>query len=174
MLIELYNDKINEVRLTSIKNSPSFFKLFGIDLMREKVLVELRKISEDKNWKIRLAALEVFPTVINEYSESLSDVVFDIQNSYNLDHTYVIRKRVIENYKEYFTILEYDKVLPQYKELITLWSQNTNYIFRISAVQSFQSLIEIVDKEKLLVMIKDLMITMGNEKIQNVQYNIAK
>jgi len=56
MLIELYNDKINEVRLTSIKNSPSFFKLFGVDIMREKVLVELRKISEDKNWKIRLAA----------------------------------------------------------------------------------------------------------------------
>lgn len=106
MLIELYNDKINEVRLTSIKNSPSFFKLFGIDLMREKVLVELRKISEDKNWKIRLAALEVFPTVINEYGESLSDVVFEIQNSYNLDHTFVIRKRVIENFKEYFTILE--------------------------------------------------------------------
>ena len=105
ILISLFNDTVNDVRLTSIRNSPSFFKLFGIDLMKEKVLVELKKISEDKNWKIRLAALEIFPTVINEYGESLSESVFEIQNSYNLDHVSIIRKQVIQNFKEYFSIL---------------------------------------------------------------------
>lgn len=174
MLIELFNDKINEVRLTSIRNSPSFFKLFGVDLMREKVLAELRKISEDKNWKIRLAALEVFPTVINEYGESLSDIVFEIQSSYNLDHTWVIRKQVIQNFREYFTIMALDKVLPKFKDLLNVWSPNTNYIFRISALQSLQQLIGVIDNETCLKLVKDIYISMGNEKVINVLFNLVK
>lgn len=74
--------------------------------------------------------------------------------------------------------------MPQFKELLNVWSPNTNYIFRISAVQSLRTsnfflktleqMISVVDNETCLKLIKDLYISMGNERVVNVVFNLVK
>lgn len=129
-------DENNKVKLTTIKNLFVFLPALGVVAFKEKFLPHLKHLVSNKNWKIRNAILELNSNLIGsrQLTDDLIKEVIELNLSLKDDHAYCIRKSMIENLVANYNS-QNSAVLDGYiKDLLTYWSNSTNYIFRVSAV----------------------------------------
>lgn len=115
-----------------------FLPALGVVAFKEKFLPHLKHLVSNKNWKIRNAILELNSNLIGsrQLTDDLIKEVIELNLSLKDDHAYCIRKSLIENLVANYNS-QNSAILDGYiKDLLSYWSSSTNYIFRVSAVQS--------------------------------------
>lgn len=187
-----------EVFLESFQNFVQETKMYGFDFIETlfcgkdfqkniEVLDKLESIASQKNWKMRMVFLEKLENVIKEIKPCLKNIIGNKKGCYDFlekclelqmlfanDHVLIIRKKLIENLISYKGIFEDLRLLKYFEKLFEEWINSRNYIFRISALQSFEKIVVIFDWDEIEEMFRMMVKKIKNDQVPNVRINVLK
>ena len=173
LILKSLRDQSTTVRLKVIANIEHISALLQLDEMAPCLIPAITELATDRNWRTRLAILqyssllaqhlptdifvtELLPVVIRW----LSDPVFKVREAAASAAIPQIAK--IAGAKQH--------LLP---EIVSL-GNNSNYLYRISALVAVGHLVDSVSKEEFIETFLPLLTGLVTDAVPNVRFNVAK
>lgn len=177
---------IQESKVCGFEFVESLFCASNFETSRQ-FLERLGSVAAEKSWKMRMALLEKLATVIDTLKPALSEKgkdktllqdflerCLDLQLKFGGDHVLMIRKRLMENLLAYKGIIDDARLLRHVDHLFDTWINSKTYIFRITALQSFETLRSAFQWREVEHLAKKLVKSLKEDKVPNVRINLLK
>eukprot|EP00871_Galdieria_phlegrea_P005584 jgi/Galph1/6026/GphlegSOOS_G4676.1 len=179
MFLKLLQDDFSEVRLNIIGSLDKVSQVIGIDKLASDLLPSVVELSEDRNWRIRYAAIELTPTLAKqlgkEYFESDKKLgILCIQ--WLSDSVYAIRELAITNLKSLTELFGQDwatkHVVPS---IVALYKSSKNYLYRMTALHAMACLSSVLPADvSEQVFVPLLVEEASQDPVANIRFGAAK
>ena len=141
MIETLMKDEVLDVRLNLIKNISGLNVQLGPDGIKRHLIPMFNQIQQEKQWRFRLSFCEYIPTFYSQLGKSIFDDCFmSFLEIFYTDHYAAIRSQCFTNFLTIAQEKKFDVVKSYFETAINSMKSNTNYIFRVSAIDGFLKL----------------------------------
>lgn len=173
LMQKMFKDESLEVKSALITS----FREVNTDsaVIQEKILSLIGEITEEKNWRVRLAMATYLPELSKSTSLSLyRQKIAPLQHAFLMDHYFTIRQVVYANYARIADIYGQSLIATEVLTQIEMQSSSSNYIFRIQALKGLVAVKDLMTREQLSDCMGKLWRELKEDKIANVRFNLIK
>lgn len=101
IFLAMLRDESSDVRLNLFKRVEDLNMVLGIENLSQSIIPALTELSQDKNWRIKLSVVELFPTLGRQLGESFfNDKLCPICLVWLNDNVFSIREAAIKNLRQ--------------------------------------------------------------------------
>ncbi|GJD08106.1 Serine/threonine-protein phosphatase 2A 65 kDa regulatory subunit A alpha isoform [Galdieria sulphuraria] len=179
MFLKLLQDDFSEVRLNIIGSLEKVSQVIGIEKLASDLLPSIVELSEDRNWRIRYAAIELTPTLARQLGKSY----FESDKKLGMlcvqwlsDTVYSVRELAIKNLTSLTELFgeewAIEHVLPA---IVALYKNSKNYLYRMTALHAMSSLSSKVPQEVVEQLFLPLLVEQAcRDSVANIRFVAAK
>ena len=168
-------DNNTEVRLNIITTLDSLYYVMVLNELSADVMVTVKRLAEDSNWRCRLQTIELIPELIRLMKENENELVKIALDGLK-DKVYSIRMKAIDNVKKLMTTQQdgvtwiKQKMFPQ----IIGMASSKLYHERIICMNCLSQIIHQFSAETITTSIIPVLKMLITDKIPNVRFNAIK
>jgi len=175
LIQSLLKDEVIEVKSSAIKVLKSINEKIGRERIEKDVFPLMEAIVQEKQWRCRLSLLEVAPEICKSvgyeaFKSKFADFVFSFIN----DHYYLVREQTILNIKHLVQIYGYNKVSDKIESMFNNLLENTNYLFRMTALTAISKLNDSIDNYNFQQLLENIVLKLSSDKVPNVKFVLIK
>ncbi|EKX34071.1 hypothetical protein GUITHDRAFT_160260 [Guillardia theta CCMP2712] len=174
LFLSLLKDEHHEARLNIICKLDNVNQVIGVECLSQSLLPAIIELAEDKQWRVRLAIIEHIPLLASQmgakfFEERLAKMCI----TWLADSVFTIREAASLNLKKLTEVFGVQwasvYIIPQVIELCG----HSNYLYRMTAINSIANLTSAVDKEKQKQMLNAVVVA-TKDPVPNCRFNACK
>ena len=149
--------------------------MLGIENLSQSIIPALTELSQDKNWRIKLSVVELFPILARQLGESFfNDKLSPICIAWLNDSIYSIREAAINNLKQLTEIFGVQWAATHSIPKLLSLHVDKNYLHRLTPLFGMSTLATVVTPDVVRKMFIPVLATLAQDKIPNIRMNVAK
>lgn len=166
---QLFSDEVLEIKCKLVHNLPQLAQVLGSENTKKHVMGMLQQLENEKQWRFRLEVMAIIPKLLKITGIDQLDRLSEIMSV--LNHYQAIRDQAILNYIELKDIFGYDKIKPHILSVINLLADQTNYVYRVSAIQALVKFKSVLTQPDFNQIYLETLRKLVNDSVPNVRLN---
>eukprot|EP00764_Aduncisulcus_paluster_P001847 gnl/Carplike_NY0171/1268_a1714_1230.p1 GENE.gnl/Carplike_NY0171/1268_a1714_1230~~gnl/Carplike_NY0171/1268_a1714_1230.p1 ORF type:complete len:582 (-),score=181.22 gnl/Carplike_NY0171/1268_a1714_1230:73-1614(-) len=174
LLARLLSDDKSDVRLAVIDNIVKVIDVAGVDIVEDMLFKAVFDLAKDPAWRVRRSVISIVPVLAKKLDPSkFEDSLAPLCNTWLGDAVFAIRQAAIENMKALTQIYSMAWAQTVFIPKLKALSEDTNYLFRITALFAISSLISEFTGDVIGTELLPIVIRLARDSVANVRFTAA-
>ena len=178
IFLTLIKDENIEIRMSLINNLSELNKVIEINNIIESIMPQIKEISANKSWRVRIQIMEIIPVLAKLFNQQLfMSHIFPICITSLMDNVFSIREESCKLFVTIYKDIKNDEFEKKLLDKLNELCLSTSYLLRNTALIYIKFYIEKLDDELFLDFFEKklikIVINLSKDKIANVRINCA-
>ncbi|KAM3131083.1 hypothetical protein pb186bvf_016781 [Paramecium bursaria] len=171
----LFKDDVADIKIKLAHNLSQLSAELGQDNSKKHLVPLIKEFQNEKQWRFRLEVMTIMPKLLQVAGyESFVELQENYLEKGLLNHYQAIRDQAFDNFIHFKEIFGYDQIKQFLKTSIQTLYNQSNYIYRVTAIHAIIKLQDTLSKEDLLSLYKEIYPQALQDKVPNVRLNAFK